>query len=134
VSIIEPRAINTDVASRNMFLPKKIIEQQQPQQQLPSPPMQEEEEKSKEDNNMMPIIISSSPFAEMVKVIMEKSKAAVANGSHPKLVAEMVVRIYEIEKPEWRYLAGDYSEKLFEARRQMTDSEFEKFLYRLFSS
>jgi hypothetical protein len=64
---------------------------------------------------------------------MDKSKIAVANSSHPKLVAEMVVKIYETEKPEWRYLAGDDSEKLFEARRQMSDSEFEKFLYKLFS-
>jgi hypothetical protein len=117
-----------------MFIPKKIAEQQQ-QLQSPSSFLKEEEEKSKDIN--MSTISSSlllSPFIEMTKTVMEKSKAAVANGSDPKLVAEMVVKIYETERPEWRYLAGDDSQKLFEARMQLSDSEFEKFLYKLFNS
>jgi hypothetical protein len=59
---------------------------------------------------------------------MEKSKAAVANGSHPKLVANMVLKIYDTEKPEWCYLVGEDSKKLFEVKGQMSDNEFEKFL------
>ena len=46
----------------------------------------------------------------------------------------MVVKIYETERPEWRYLAGDDSQKLFEAKMQFSDSEFKKFLYKLFKS
>jgi NAD(P)-dependent dehydrogenase (short-subunit alcohol dehydrogenase family) len=133
VSIIEPGATKTDVATRNMLLPKKKSEQQQ-HQLLPSSFLNEEEKEKSKDINMSMILSSLSPFIEMTKTIMEKSKAAVASGSDPKLVAEMVLKIYKTKRPEWRYLVGDDSQKLFEARRQLSDSEFEKFLYKLFNS
>jgi NAD(P)-dependent dehydrogenase (short-subunit alcohol dehydrogenase family) len=47
VAIIEPGAINTDVASYSMYIPKKIQDDQ------------------------------TSPFAEMTRSIMEKSKASI---------------------------------------------------------
>jgi NAD(P)-dependent dehydrogenase (short-subunit alcohol dehydrogenase family) len=105
VTVIEPGAIRTNVATNSMFLPKKIKEQHQA-------------------NN-------SSPYAEMTKSIVEKSKAAVANGSPSKVVAEIVLKAVMTEKPQWRYLAGADAERLFKIKTKMSDIEFEKFLYKL---
>lgn len=102
VSIIEPGAVNTDVTKYSMYVPKKIQAAN-----------------------------STSPFVEMTKSIMEKSKALIKMGSSPKLVAEIVLKIVNTDKPEWRYRAGEDAEKLFEARTNMSDAEFEKFLSEL---
>ncbi|HYZ58817.1 MAG TPA: SDR family oxidoreductase, partial [Nitrososphaeraceae archaeon] len=97
VSIIEPGAVNTDVTKYSMYVPKKIQAAN-----------------------------STSPFVEMTKSIMEKSKELIKMGSSPKLVAEIVLKIVNTDKPEWRYRAGEDAEKLFEARTNMSDAEFEK--------
>jgi hypothetical protein len=70
----------------------------------------------------------------MTKSIMDKSKAAIANGSDPKVVAETVLKKAKTEKPDWRYCAGADAERLFEAKRQMSDTEFERFLDELFGT
>ncbi len=71
VSIIEPGAINTDVATYSMFIPQSIQEAS-----------------------------STSPFAEMTKSIMEKSKALIKKGSSPRLVADTVLKIVNPNNPE----------------------------------
>jgi hypothetical protein len=76
---------------------------------------------------------SKSPFAEMTKNIMEKSKALIKRGSSPKLVADMIFKIANTDKPEWRCRVGTDAERLFEARTKMSDAEFEKFLSELLS-
>jgi NAD(P)-dependent dehydrogenase (short-subunit alcohol dehydrogenase family) len=108
VVLIEPGAIRTNVATNSMFLPKKIKEQKQ--QYQPN---------------------DSSSYEEMTKSIMEKSKAAVANGSPPKVVSDIVLRAVMTEKPQWRYLAGADAERLFETKTKMSDIEFEKLLHNL---
>jgi NAD(P)-dependent dehydrogenase (short-subunit alcohol dehydrogenase family) len=108
VTIIEPGATSTNVASNSMYLPKKI------QRQL-----------SLSDSSL------SSPFIEMTKSIMERSKNGVVNGSPPRVIADVVLQVAMAEKPNWRYRAGADAERLFEARTKMSDTEFEKFLYDL---
>jgi hypothetical protein len=90
-----------------MFLPKKIKEQDQP------------------------INSSSSPNVGMTKSIMQKSRMAVANGSSPRVVADIVLKAVMTEKPQWRYLAGADAERSFETKTKMSDIEFEKFLHEL---
>jgi hypothetical protein len=68
----------------------------------------------------------------MTKSIMDKSIAAVTNGSSPKVVAYIVLKVALAEEPQWRYLAGADAETLFKAKKDMTDLEFEKFLYKIF--
>lgn len=102
VAIIEPGTINTDVATYSMYIPKNIQGVDQ-----------------------------TSPFAEMTKNIMEKSKALIKMSSSPKLVADIVLKIANTDKPEWRYRAGKDAEKLIEARTKMSDSEFEHFISEL---
>jgi NAD(P)-dependent dehydrogenase (short-subunit alcohol dehydrogenase family) len=103
VAIIEPGAIKTNVATNSMFLPKKLREQQQ--------------------NGI-------SPFAEMTKSIMEKSISAVTNGSSPKAVADIILKVAMTKEPQWRYLVGADAESLFKTKNETTDLEFEKFLYK----
>ena len=105
LTIIEPGAISTNVVSNSMYLPKKIQRQ------------------SLNDSSL-----SSSPFIEMTKNIMERSKNGVANGSPPRVVANVVLQVAMAENPNWRYRAGADAERLFEARTKMSDIEFEKFL------
>jgi NAD(P)-dependent dehydrogenase (short-subunit alcohol dehydrogenase family) len=104
VVIIEPGAIKTNVATNSMFLPKKLREQQQK---------------------------GISSFAEMTKSIMDKSVSAVTNGSSPKTVADIILKVAMTEEPQWRYLAGTDAESLFKTKKDMTDLEFEKFLSKI---
>lgn len=106
VAIIEPGAINTNVAKNSMFLPKKLKEQHQ--------------------------LNDTSPFVKMTKSIMNKSMAAVTNGSSPKVVANIVLKVALAKEPQWRYLAGADAEALFKTKKDMTDLEFEKFLCKTF--
>jgi NAD(P)-dependent dehydrogenase (short-subunit alcohol dehydrogenase family) len=109
VTVIEPGAISTNVAYNSMYLPKKIQRRQS----------------SLSDSSL------SSPFTEMTKSIMDRSKNGVVNGSPPRIVADVVLQIAIAEKPNWRYPAGADAQRLFEARTKMSDTEFEKFLYGL---
>ena len=105
VAIIEPGAISTNVVYNSMYLPRKI---------------------QRQSNDL-----SLSPFAEMTKSIINRSKNGVVNGSPPKVVADVVLQVAKEEKPNWRYRAGADAQRLFEARTRMSDTEFEKFLYDL---
>jgi NAD(P)-dependent dehydrogenase (short-subunit alcohol dehydrogenase family) len=106
VAIVEPGAIKTNVAKNSMLIPKRLKEQQYH-------------------------LNGTSPFAEMTKSIMDKSMAAVTNGSSPKVVANIVLKVAMAEEPQWRYLAGADAETLFKTKKDMTDLEFEKFLCRI---
>jgi NAD(P)-dependent dehydrogenase (short-subunit alcohol dehydrogenase family) len=107
VAIIEPGAIKTNVVKNSMFLPKKLKEQQYQ-------------------------LNGTSPFAKMTNSIMNKSMAAVTNGSSPKVVANIVLKVALAKEPQWRYLAGADAETLFRTKKDMTDLEFEKFLCKIF--
>jgi NAD(P)-dependent dehydrogenase (short-subunit alcohol dehydrogenase family) len=107
VVIIEPGAIKTNVATNNMLIPKKLKGQQHQ-------------------------LNSASSFVEMTKSIMDKSIAVVTNGSSPKVVADIVLRIAMTQEPHWRYLAGEDAQTLFKTKKDMTDLEFEKFLSKIF--
>jgi NAD(P)-dependent dehydrogenase (short-subunit alcohol dehydrogenase family) len=104
VAIIEPGAIKTNVATNSMFLPKKLREQQQK---------------------------GASSFSEMTKSVMDKSLSAVTNGSSPKVVADIILKVAMTEEPRWRYLAGADAVSLFKTKKDTTDLEFEKFLSKI---
>jgi short-subunit dehydrogenase len=104
VAIIEPGAIKTNVATNSMFLPKKLREQQQK---------------------------GASSFSEMTKSVVDKSVSAVTNGSSPKVVADIILKVAMTEEPRWRYLAGVDAVSLFKTKKDTTDLEFEKFLSKI---
>jgi NAD(P)-dependent dehydrogenase (short-subunit alcohol dehydrogenase family) len=113
VTIIDAGAIKTNIITNGMLIPNKIEEQRRQQQ------------KQQQKNT------NTSPFAEMTINILEKSKTVISNGSHPRVVADIVLKAAKVEKPQPRYSAGDDAEKLLETRRQMTDVEFEEFIQAL---
>jgi NAD(P)-dependent dehydrogenase (short-subunit alcohol dehydrogenase family) len=113
VTIIDAGAIKTNIITNGMRIPKKIEEQRRRQQQ------------QKQQNT------NTSPFAEMTINILEKSRTIISNGSHPRVVSDIVLKAAKAEKPQPRYPAGDDAEKLLETRRQMTDGEFEEFIQAL---
>jgi NAD(P)-dependent dehydrogenase (short-subunit alcohol dehydrogenase family) len=111
VTIIDAGAIKTNIITNGMRIPKKIEERRRQQQ--------------KQQNT------NTSPFAEMTINILEKSKTIISNGSHPRVVSDIVLKAAKAEKPQPRYPAGDDAEKLLETRRQMIDGEFEEFIQAL---
>jgi NAD(P)-dependent dehydrogenase (short-subunit alcohol dehydrogenase family) len=114
VTIIDAGAIKTNIITNGMLIPNKIQEQRRQQQ------------KQQQQKNT-----NTSPFEEMTINILEKSKTVISNGSHPRVVADIVLKAAKVEKPQPRYSAGDDAEKLLETRRQMTDVEFEEFIQAL---
>jgi NAD(P)-dependent dehydrogenase (short-subunit alcohol dehydrogenase family) len=114
VTIIDAGAIKTNIITNGMRIPNKIEEQRR---------QQHKQQQQKNTN--------TSPFAEMTINILEKSKTVISNGSHPRVVADIVLKAAKVEKPQPRYSAGDDAEKLLETRRQMTDVEFEEFIQAL---
>jgi NAD(P)-dependent dehydrogenase (short-subunit alcohol dehydrogenase family) len=114
VTIIDAGAIKTNIITNGIRIPNKIEEQRRQQQ------------KQQQQKNT-----NTSPFAEMTINILEKSKTVISNGSHPRVVADIVLKAAKVEKPQPRYSAGDDAEKLLETRRQMTDVEFEEFIQAL---
>lgn len=111
VSLIEPGAINTEVAAHSMFIPKRLQQQ-------------------KEGQGIQPD--SHLPFEKMTKEILEKSKAVLKSGSSPKIVAELILKVATTENPKFRYQAGVDAEQLFESKTKMDDDSFEKFLAKIF--
>jgi hypothetical protein len=99
-----------------MRIPKKIEEQRQQQR------------KQQQKTN-------TSPFAERIVNIIEKSKTVISNGSHLRAVVDdIVLKAVKAEKSQPRYPVGDDDDdakKLLETRYQMTDIEFEEFIQAL---
>jgi hypothetical protein len=62
---------------------------------------------------------------------MDKSLSAVTNGSSPKVVADIILKVAMTEEPRWRYLAGADAVSLFKTKKDTTDLEFEKFLSKI---
>jgi hypothetical protein len=65
------------------------------------------------------------------KSVMDKSLSAVTNGSSPKVVADIILKVAMTEEPRWRYLAGVDAVSLFKTKKDTTDLEFEKLLSKI---
>jgi short-subunit dehydrogenase len=98
VTAIEPGAINTNVVRNGLRLVKKVQHG------------------------------SGSVYEEITKKILNKSKELVTNGSHPRLVANLIVQIANTNEPEVRYQVGEDAEKLYDTRNKMNDKEFDTFM------
>ena len=98
VTAIEPGAINTNAVINGLRLAKKVKQG------------------------------SGSAYGEITKKILNKTKELVTNGSHPKLVANLIVQIANTSEPEARYQVGEDAKKLFERRNKMNDKEFDTFM------
>jgi short-subunit dehydrogenase len=102
VTAVEPGAINTNIIKNGFHLAKRI---------------------QKEN--------SDSAFEKLTKDMVQRSKEMIVNGTHPQIVANLIVQIVNTKEPKIKYPIGEDAEKILNLRNKMSDKEFEEFLARL---
>jgi short-subunit dehydrogenase len=69
---------------------------------------------------------SDSPYLEMMQKTNAGFASLLKNGTLPEEVAKVILKAVTSEHPELRYLIGNDAAALMEARKNMTDAEFQK--------
>ena len=69
-----------------------------------------------------------SPYSELVQKFTVKTGSQHENATQPEEVAKTIVQAISAEKPEFRYVVGNYADSLLEARKNMPYSEFQKMI------
>ena len=71
-----------------------------------------------------------SPYSELVQKFSVKtnSQHEDKNATQPEEVAKTIVQAISAEKPEFRYVVGNYAVSLLEERKNMPFSEFQKMI------
>ncbi len=69
-----------------------------------------------------------SPYAELTRKVNEGLKLLLDHGTPPEEVAKVILKAVQSENPAPRYLVGNDATMLMEARKNMSDEEFEKFV------
>ena len=94
VTAVEPGAINTNIIKNGFHLAKRI---------------------QKEN--------SDSAFEKLTKDMVQRSKEMIVNGTHPQIVANLIVQIVNTKEPEIKYSVGEDAEKILSLRNKMNDKE-----------
>lgn len=71
---------------------------------------------------------ANSFYSQLMNKLEENLLSTIANGTHPKEVAAVILRSITEESPEYRYLVGNDAVELINARKNSTDEEFEKIV------
>jgi len=71
---------------------------------------------------------SKSPYAQLIQKVGTGFKLLVEHGTPPEEVAKAILKAVTAENPEPRYLVGNDAAIIMEARKSMSDAEFEKFM------
>lgn len=69
-----------------------------------------------------------SPYSELVQKFNAKTSSQHENAITPNEVAENIFRAISDDKPEFRYVIGNYAVSLLEARKNMPYPEFQKMI------
>lgn len=69
-----------------------------------------------------------SPYSELVQKFSVKTRSQHENATQPEEVAKTIVHAISTEKPEFRYVVGNYAVSLLEERKNMPFSEFQKMI------
>ena len=69
-----------------------------------------------------------SPYSELVQKFTVKTRSQHENATQPEEVAKTIVHAISTEKPEFRYVVGNFAVNLLEARKNMPYSEFQKMI------
>jgi NAD(P)-dependent dehydrogenase (short-subunit alcohol dehydrogenase family) len=69
-----------------------------------------------------------SPYSELVQKFYDKTNSQHDDAISPEEVAKTIFHAISIEKPEFRYVVGNYALSLLEARNNTTYSEFQKMI------
>lgn len=70
----------------------------------------------------------NSPYAQLTQKVSAGLKLLLEHGTLPEEVAKVILKAVTSENPESRYLVGNDAAMIMEARKNMTDAEFEKFM------
>jgi NAD(P)-dependent dehydrogenase (short-subunit alcohol dehydrogenase family) len=70
----------------------------------------------------------NSPYTQLTQKISAGLKLLLEHGTPPEEVAKVILKAVTSENPEPRYLVGNDAAMIMEARKNMTDAEFEKFM------
>lgn len=70
----------------------------------------------------------NSPYAQLTKKVSAGLKLLVEHGTPPEEVAKVILKAITSENPDPRYLVGNDAAIIMEARKNMSDIEFEKFV------
>ena len=69
-----------------------------------------------------------SPYSELVQKFYDKTNSQHDDAISPEEVAKTIFYAISIEKPEFRYVVGNYALSLLEARNNTPYSEFQKMI------
>lgn len=70
----------------------------------------------------------NSPYAQLTQKVSAGLKLLVEHGTPPEEVAKVILKAATSENPDPRYLVGNDAAIIMEARKNMSDIEFEKFM------
>jgi NAD(P)-dependent dehydrogenase (short-subunit alcohol dehydrogenase family) len=74
------------------------------------------------------VLDPKSPYSELVQKFFDKTNSQHEDAISPEEVAKTILQAISIEKPEFRYVVGNYAVSLLEARNNMPYSEFQKMI------
>src|SRR5438093_8724487 len=72
-----------------------------------------------------------SAYFEFVRKVRSKISSDHQNATQPEEVAKTIVQAILSEKPEFRYVVGNDAVTLMQARKNMTDSEFQQMIQKI---
>lgn len=80
---------------------------------------------SKSGKNYNP---ENSPYASTIQKIFEGFQSIMADSSHPRVVAEMILRAVNTSYPNVRYPVGKDAEYILKIRTELSNNELEKWV------
>jgi short-subunit dehydrogenase len=73
-------------------------------------------------------LVNNSPYRQMANNMSEAQKQMAQNAMHPSEVAKAILRAVTSDNPDFRYAVGKDAAMTLEARRNMSDAEFENLI------
>ena len=70
----------------------------------------------------------NSPYRQFTNNVSEAFNQAAQNSIHPSEVAKVIIQAVMVDNPDFRYAVGKDAATLLEARRNMSDREFENMI------
>jgi short-subunit dehydrogenase len=70
----------------------------------------------------------NSPYASTIQKVFEGFQSIMADSSHPRDVAEMILKVVNTSSPNVRYPVGKDAESVLKVRTELSDKELEKWV------
>lgn len=71
---------------------------------------------------------SDKHYSELIKKMSKGLKILFEHGTDPEDIAKLILKILESREPQFRYSIGNDASMLLEAKNNLTEKEFEKFM------